>query len=133
MSLKPISPATASQLPSALEFPDLPWQISRHAIPKVAAGHAFFSGRALVVLDHAAENSGPIRIIALVSTHRGAVDWAELRGALAAVLRRYPDREFSAAPIFPETFGTELFVPLGFSQEPLSQFLMRRDLGPASR
>jgi hypothetical protein len=29
---------------------------------------------------------------------------------------------------FPEQFGTEVFQPLRFAREPLSQFLMRYDL-----
>ncbi len=36
-------------------------------------------------------------------------------------MRRWPDREFSASPIWPEEFGVTIF-------EPLTQFLMRRSL-----
>ena len=42
-----------SQLPLPLEFPELPWQISRHAAAKLAAGRAYVSGSALVVFDDA--------------------------------------------------------------------------------
>jgi len=43
-------------------------------------------------------------------------------------MQRYPDREFFTPPFFPEQLGEEVFQPLGFVREPLSQFLMRYDL-----
>ncbi len=51
-----------------------------------------------------------------------------MRKASAGVLGLHHGREFFAPPVFPEEFGTKLFAPLGFAREPLSQFLMRRDL-----
>ncbi len=51
-----------------------------------------------------------------------------MREAFASVLELHRGREFFAPPVFPEEFGTKLFAPLGFAREPLSQFLMRRDL-----
>jgi GNAT superfamily N-acetyltransferase len=117
----------ASQLPSALEFPELPWQISRHAAAKMMNGRAYSSGRALVLID-VADRTGPIRTCGLFSLDVAKQDWAEIRIAFSAVLRAWPDREFFASPVFPERFGREIFAPLGFEEEPLRQFLMRHNL-----
>lgn len=67
---------------------------------------------------------GPTRIHSLFSA---TDDWGEQRDALAAATRKFPTREFFAAPVFPEDFGVAVFAPLGFGREKLSQFLMRRD------
>ena len=108
-----ISLAAASQIPSAREFPELPWQISRHAVAKLESGRAFASDRALAVISEPTV-AGPIRIHAVSS-----------RQALSAVLQRHLDREFFARPLFPENFGPEIFEPLGFTKEPLTQWLMQ--------
>jgi hypothetical protein len=110
-----ISLAVASQIPSTREFPELPWQISRHAIAKLESARAFASDRALAVISDPTA-AGPIRIHAVSS-----------RQALCAVLHRHLDREFFARPFFPENFGEEIFEPLGFTKEPLTQWLMRFD------
>ncbi|MEO5719145.1 MAG: GNAT family N-acetyltransferase [Chthoniobacterales bacterium] len=47
--LQEISLATASQFPSAVEYPDLSWAISRHAFAKMVARRAYTCGAALVV------------------------------------------------------------------------------------
>ena len=70
----------------------------------------------------------PIWISALFPLEVEKLDWAEMRAAFCVVLRVHSDREFFAPPIFPEEFGREILAPLGFQQEPLCQFLMRRDL-----
>jgi GNAT superfamily N-acetyltransferase len=46
-----ISLAEASQIPSTREFPELPWQISRHAVAKFESARAFASDRALAVIS----------------------------------------------------------------------------------
>lgn len=114
----------ASQIPSTLEYPDLPWPISRHAIAKSAAKRAFCSGQTLIVVGDL--ETTPVRVHALSCSDR--IDWAALRKSLSALLQRYPDREFFTPAVFPEQFGHEVFEPLGFIREPLSQFLMRYDL-----
>ncbi len=129
--LEEISSTAASQLPLPLEFPDLPWQISRSAAARLAAGRAYSSGRALVVFDEAGAPPAPLRLCLLSSIGAGEMDWAAIREALAAVLQRPAGREFFAPAIFPEIFGAEIFVPLGFRREAISQFLMRRDLPAA--
>ncbi|HEV2840767.1 MAG TPA: GNAT family N-acetyltransferase [Chthoniobacterales bacterium] len=126
--LEEISLIKASQIPSALEFPDLPWQISRHAIAKLAAACAFRSGDALIVIGD--PNISPIRLHALSCS--GRMDWAALRKTLSALLQRYPYREFFTPAVFPEQFGEEVLHPLGFARDPLSQFLMRYDLQGAT-
>ncbi|HEY3663172.1 MAG TPA: GNAT family N-acetyltransferase [Chthoniobacterales bacterium] len=126
-ALEEISVIAASQLPSAQEYPELPWAISRHAIAKMVPGRAYSSGRATVVIGDP-EIEGPVRVHALISTAIGAPDWAAMRETFSAMLALHRDREFFAPAVFPEEFGTNLFAPLGFQREPLSQFLMRYDL-----
>jgi GNAT superfamily N-acetyltransferase len=126
--LEEISLTRATQRPSALEYPDLPWPITRHAIAKSAAKHAFRSGQALIVTGDLEVT--PVRVHALSCSDR--MDWAALRRTLSALLQRYPDCEFFTPPVFPGVFGQEVFQPLGFAREPLSQFLMRYDLAGAA-
>lgn len=125
-ALEEISLAAASQLPAAQEFPVLPWAVCRHAVAKMAAGCAYSSGRAVVVIGDPAV-AGPLRMHALAPTETGAPDWVAVKEALAAMLALHHAREFFAPPVFPEEFGTKLFAPLGFAREPLSQFLMQRE------
>jgi GNAT superfamily N-acetyltransferase len=127
--LEEISLLRATQIPSALEYPDLPWPISRHAIAKSAAKFAFQSGHALIVMGD--PEVSPVRVHALSCSNR--MDWPALRETLCALLHRYPDCEFFTPPVFPEQFGQEVFQPLGFVREPMSQFLMRYDLDAATK
>jgi GNAT superfamily N-acetyltransferase len=122
--LEEISLTRASQLPSALDYPDLPWPISRHALAKSAARYAFRSGNTLVVMGD--PKGSPVRVHALSCSD--TMDWTALRATLSALVQRYPDREFFTPAVFPEQFGQEIFSRLGFAPEPLSQFLMRYDL-----
>ena len=119
----------ATQLPSVLEYPDLPWQISRQAIGKSAAVRAFRSGNTLVVTGD--PEVTPIRLYALSCSDK--MDWEALRKTTNALLQRYPASEFFAPAVFPEQFGEEVFQPLGFVRDPLSQFLMRYDLPGAKQ
>lgn len=124
--LEEVSLTSASQMLSAIEFPTLPWQISRHALAKVTGGRAFRAGNAIAVVGD--PNVDPVRIHALSSLSPEGTDWDALRAALAAILRRHPDREFFAPPVFPAIFGKKIFQPLGFARDPLTQALMRFDL-----
>jgi hypothetical protein len=54
--------------------------------------------------------------------------WPAARQGVVALLKRYPDREFFTPAVFPEKFGVEIFAPLGFAREALTQFLMRDNL-----
>lgn len=127
--LEELSLIRASQIPSALEYPDLPWPITRHAIAKSAAKHAFRNGQILIVVGDLEVT--PVRVHALSCADR--IDWAALRGALSTLFQRYPEHEFFTPPVFPEEFGDQVFQPLGFAREPLSQFLMRYDLQGAKK
>lgn len=110
----------ALRSPLLRDYPALPWQISRHAIAKAEKTTAFRQGDACIVIAEA----GPatLRVHGLLSA---AENWHGLRVALTGVIARFPDREFVASAIWPEEFGREVFAPLGFAREPLSQFLMR--------
>jgi GNAT superfamily N-acetyltransferase len=124
--IKETSLTCAIQLPSAFESPDLPWQVSRHAVAKLASVRAYSCGRATVVISDPM-TAGPIRIHAL-AVPESTDKWPAMREALRAVLQAFPGREFFAPPLFPEMFGREVFGPLNFAREPLSQFLMRREI-----
>jgi ribosomal protein S18 acetylase RimI-like enzyme len=118
---------SAVRIPAARDFPEIPWQISRHAVAKAGVARAFRTETVCVVIGD--PEATPVRIYAAISVDppHGVV-WKELRALLAGVMARFPHREFFAPAIFPEEFGTHLFEPLGFQQEPISQFLMRREL-----
>ena len=123
-----ISALVAAQLPSALEFPQVPWQISRHAVVRLGNPRVYTSESAVVVLDDPGRAS-PVRVSALLPTIGGTPDWDAIRQLLRSViLNFYLDREAFAPPIFPQIFGDKVFAPLGFVQEPLRQYLLRRDL-----
>lgn len=53
----------ASQIPSALEYPALPWAISRHAVAKIADGRAFRLENSIIVLSD--PQVSPVRVHAL--------------------------------------------------------------------
>ena len=123
-----ISAASAGQLSSTLEFPQLPWQISRHAIVRLTNPRAYSSGDAVVVFDHPIRTS-QIRVSALFSTVGDRPDWSAFRELFGRVLQHfYLEGEVFAPPIFPEIFGEEIFSRFGFVQEPLRQYLLRREL-----
>ena len=126
--LEEVSLIEASQLPSALEYPDIPWPISRHALAKSAARHAFRSGPTLVAIGDPQVTPTRLHVLSCSET----MDWAALRKTAGALLQRYPGHEFFTPPVFPEEFGQQIFEPLGFAREPLSQFLLRHDINAAS-
>jgi ribosomal protein S18 acetylase RimI-like enzyme len=103
-------------------YPDIPWQISPFAIAKVEKARAFRSGEAHVVIGDPTAQA--IRIHGLFTANE-RLDG--VRAALARVLASFAGREFFCPAIWPEQFGAEIFEPLGFRREPLSQFLMRKD------
>ena len=103
VSLEEISVATASQLPSAQEFPELSWAISRHAIAKMVPGRGYSSGRAVVVIGDP-EIEGPFGFTA--SPRRAdEPDWAAMREALAACSRCIAAVSFSRRQSFPRSSG----------------------------
>lgn len=116
----------ALRIPAVADYPELPWQISRHAVAKAPVARAFRTETVCLIIGD--PEATPVRIYSASSIDppRGLV-WHDLRSVLAGVIARFPNREFFAPAIFPEDFGTQLFEPLGFVREPISQFLMRRD------
>ena len=122
--LRELSVLEASRWPTTPDYPDLPWQVSRHAATKVASARAF-------ALDDVAVVTGdpgtiPTRLHSFLGLNEDTGE--SMRELLRQLLARFPEAEFYAPPIFPERFGQEIFQPLGFDQEKLSQFLMRKDL-----
>ena len=115
--------------PGAVGYPEIPWQISRHAAARAANTRAFCAaaGACIVLGDPPGNPAPPLRVHALFSTSPASGYWDGLRALCAQLFVRFPDREFLASAIFPEAFGDEFFIPLGFAREPMSQFLMRRD------
>jgi GNAT superfamily N-acetyltransferase len=121
--IEEISLLAALEMPSLLEYPELPWQVSRHAVAKLLSARAFHGdGAAVVIAD---PDVPPTRFHAFLGFDG---DWTPLRNVAAALLARFPKIEFIAREIFPEPFGTEIFERLGLHREPLNQFLMRREL-----
>jgi ribosomal protein S18 acetylase RimI-like enzyme len=118
-----ISIVDAGQRPDAFEYPNIPWQISRHAVLKAPGARAFRNDAARVVIGEPSVKR--IRVHAFFAAEQ---DWKALRSVLAAVIQQFPSCEFFAPAIFPEEFGLEIFEPLGFAREPLNQLLVRRDL-----
>jgi len=114
----------ALRLPAALDYPLLPWQISRHAAAKVLSGRAYAAGDVAIVLGD--PKVSPIRLHGFPGFD--GKNWEMLRNLTAVVLAKFPEREFYALPVFPEQFGNEIFSPLKFRQEKISQFLMRKEL-----
>lgn len=102
------------------DFPDIPWQVSRHIVPKLQNAFAYKIDNACVVVGDPAVS--PTRIHAIFGSDSDA------KNLLAHVLTKFPHAEFFAPAIFPESFGENIFRPLGFECERLNQFLMRRDL-----
>lgn len=113
----------ASQMPHIFDYPNLPWQISRHAVLKVPAAHAFRSDNTCIVIG-----DPTVRPIRVHGIFQRIENWPAARAVLSAVARGFPNHEFHAPAIFPEPFGSEIFAPLGFVRESLNQLLMRRQL-----
>ena len=105
------------------KYPDIPWQISRHAMVKLPIARAFHARGATIVIG-----DSQARAIRIHGIFYPPGEFAAGRAALGGVMRNFPDREFFAREIFPENLGIEIFGPLGFAREPLNQVLMRRHL-----
>lgn len=121
--LDEISLLAASQMRGSLEFPQIPWQVSRYAVTKLADARAYQLDNGCVVIGN--PNLTPIRLHALIGPD---ATLEAPRIIVAGLIEKFPESEFFAPPIFPEQFGTGIFEPLGFVREPFNQFLMRYDL-----
>jgi hypothetical protein len=127
LELRELPVLEALRQPSAREYPEIPWQISRHAIVKVPRVRAFRVGEVCVFISD--RDARATRIYGFIAP---SADVEPLRRALCALQVEFSEAEFFAPPIWPEQLGIELFEPLGFNRESLSQFLMRRDFAPAT-
>jgi hypothetical protein len=114
-NLEEISLLAATQTCGPVDFSDIPWQASRHAVAKLADARAYRIDNLCVVIINPAAT--PVRIHALLGYD--GVNGTAARDVLASVLKKFPESEF---------FGREIFQPFGFVREPLNQILMRHDL-----
>jgi GNAT superfamily N-acetyltransferase len=121
--LREIAITEALTLPTPLDYPELPWQISRHAAAKVDSGRAFAADTVAVVIGP--PTSSAVRIHSFLGCD--GKNWELLRRLTSGLLARFPAQEFFAPAVYPEKFGAEIFEPLRFQKQSLSQFLMRRD------
>jgi ribosomal protein S18 acetylase RimI-like enzyme len=126
--LHEISIFEAMHLTTHLDYPVLPWQISPHAAVKVVSSRSFCSQRCAVVTGD--PDTAPIRVHAFFGSN--GTNWESLRELVTMLLARFPSSEFYAPPIFPEGFGNDIFQPLNFRKEELTQFLMRKDFAENS-
>ena len=109
-------------LPMMGEYPEIPWPISRFAIAKVEGTKAYaFEDACIAVSD---PGHGKKRVHGCFGMPN---EWSKLRTLLQAIMVAHADLEFVTPPVWPEEFGRELFEPLGFEKEELSQFYMRYD------
>ena len=122
--LREIPTTEALGLAATLDYPELPWQISRHAAAKVVSGRAFSANDTAIVIGP--PTGVAVRIHAFLGTN--GANWKSLRSLTSSVLAKFPAHEFFAPAVYPKQFGTEIFEPLDFRKEPLSQFLMRKEL-----
>lgn len=116
----------ALKIPAAIDYPAWPRQITRHAVASLVGARAYRRGDVSVVISNPA--TPPIRVHGFFSA---SSNWPEYQSALLATIGHFAEHEFFTPPVFPEEFGQEVFEPLGFRREPLSQFLMRCDLSVA--
>lgn len=115
----------ASQPLGSLDYPDLPWQMSRHAAARLAPGARVFGTREVRVVI-ANPEAELVRFSGLLPAPVEPTVAGRLRSAVAEVILRYPGRRWHAPAFFPEFYGPAVFEPLGFEREPLNQFLMSR-------
>jgi ribosomal protein S18 acetylase RimI-like enzyme len=124
-SLPEISLLEAASMTAPHDYPQWPWQISRHAMVKLINARAFRLQEGCVIISNLSPSL--IRMHGFFSPEKTEAVWTQLRLTLAALLNQVPECEFFAPPIFPEDVGEKIFRPLEFVREPLNQFLMRVD------
>lgn len=124
-----ITPLEAAHFPNALEYPDVPWQVSRHAVAKALPGtRAFASNDACIVFSP--PETAPVRLLGLFTPLQGDPAREALLPLLATVLSQFADRTWWIPAVLPESLGRAVLEPAGFMPEPLSQFLMRHGAAP---
>lgn len=124
---QPVPLQVAARWPGPIDYPDIPWQVSRTAVARLGPGtRAYAHGPACVVIGDPTADT--VRVCALFVAHEDPEGVDLLRSLLAEVMHLHPDRAWFAPQFHPEKVGREIFEPLGFLREPLNQFLMRREL-----
>ncbi|MBL9137859.1 MAG: GNAT family N-acetyltransferase [Verrucomicrobiales bacterium] len=112
----------------AFTFPRLPFQVSGMAVPRLpASAKAYRIADTLAVVNET--EPGSMRWCALLPPPAAASPWSLLKSAALRVMAEFPEHRWSAPAIFPEAYGEHVFEPLGFTREPLHQWLMFRKLG----
>ena len=122
-NMEEISLIEAAHVPVTIDFPDIPWQFSRHAVAKLPEARAFRLENACVIISD--PNVSPTRVFAILGYEQNNLTSA--RNIVAALLQKFPNNEFLIRQDFPENLAA-ILEPLGFVREPLNQFLMRLDL-----
>ena len=111
--------------PHAIEYPDLPWQISRHALACLPPGARTYTLEdAALIIGDPVSPAIPVRILAATTLESRAMNWPALRTLAQSVIASIPGRTWTAPQLFPEPFGPSFFEPLGFQRLPLNQILM---------
>ena len=123
-TVREIPMSEALRLPHRVDYPEMPWQISRHAMVKVARPRVFRSGDIAAIIGD--PKTSPARFYGYLGFT--GQNWDELRRLTQSLLAKFSGTQFFAPQIFPEEFGSKIFAPLNFQKEPLNQFLMRKDL-----
>lgn len=122
--LELISLNVATRLPVISDFPDIPWPVSRHAVTRYHDARAYRVENMCVIIGDTTVS--PTRIFTLLGYDPAKLNAA--RDLVARVLHEFPDNEFFVREVSPDVFADSVFAPLGFTREPLNQFLMRLDL-----
>jgi GNAT superfamily N-acetyltransferase len=105
--------------------PNLPWQLSGESLAQLAPpAVAYRLGGAWIALSNPSAEQIVIRGLVTVRTERGHGRSAAL---LRAVMARYPGKEWSIKPVWPEEFS-DAFTAVGFRRTELSQWQMTRDI-----
>ena len=123
IKLERISLNVATQLPVISDFPDIPWPVSRHAVTRYPGARAYRADNVCLIIGD--PEVSPTRIFTLLGYDPAKLSAA--RDLVARVLHDFPDNEFFVREVSPEILAASVFEPLGFTREPLNQFLMRLD------
>jgi ribosomal protein S18 acetylase RimI-like enzyme len=113
--------------PSAFCYPNLPWQISLLAVPRLPPSvRAYRIANNLAIV--AEGEPGTLRWCTLLPLRETSNPWDRLRAAAAGVLQEFPMHRWMIPAVFPESYGDAVFGPLGFSRESLNQWHLHRTL-----
>lgn len=119
-------------LPHPFAFPWLPFQISAMAILALpTSAKAYRVAETLVVLHEV--DGRTLRWCALLPDPDVPAPWVGLGSVAARVMTEFPEHRWVVPALFPDPYGDHVFGPLGFTREPLNQWLMYRRLRPVQQ